>query len=81
MKNQNFYTIKIASTKATVWLENDFAIFWQLLRRADKALFQCFLVDKSVYFRSIELLQIKIEVFPTWKIPYTWRNITIGLYL
>ena len=27
MKNQHFYTIKIASTKATVWLENDFAIF------------------------------------------------------
>ena len=34
MKTQNFYTIKIASTKATVWLENDFAIFWQHLRRA-----------------------------------------------
>ena len=28
MKNQNFYTIKIASTKSAVWLENDFAIFF-----------------------------------------------------
>ena len=42
MKNQNFYTIKIASTKATLWLENDYAIFWQQLCRAYKALFQCF---------------------------------------
>ena len=41
LKNQNFYTIKIASTKATVWLENYFAIFWQQLRRAYTALFQC----------------------------------------
>ena len=41
MKNQNFYIIKIASTKATVCLENYFAIFWQQLRRAYKALFQC----------------------------------------
>ena len=27
MKNQNFYTIKIPSTKATVWLENDLQFF------------------------------------------------------
>ena len=25
LKNQNFYTIKIASAKSTVWLEGDFA--------------------------------------------------------
>ena len=34
-------SMKIALTKATVWLENDFANFWQQLRRANKALLQC----------------------------------------
>ena len=33
-KNQNFYTIKNASTKSTVWLENDFACFLQQLRKS-----------------------------------------------